>query len=1345
MKLQEKWTRDDYHNRRLHDWKPTPLIYPCETTEKDALHALKNAFTPLPPLKKLEAEAIENNTFIEIATPVPAGMVAFLENTAERCTSPTTKHSRQGMQGARHWVQRVATPEQVFRRLTDGYGISLMFGERFHQFIRNSNNWRGISGTMLDIDVFKENAEALEQRLIAKGELDKDQIKQRLQANERYPLPVYSLDELLSRYPLLARICSFIMPSASSLHEGRPFKARGIVLFDEPITDQRIYRAFGDILCGEIDCIPANVTKNPVSVGFGNTHNAPQAHYNTDTDKAWIAEARHTAAEAGKQEAQARKAQQKRRAERKQRNAKRQDTLNGHNGHCTGENISAFIETCDAMREMESTGLLKRGKGNEYRWHAASSDRSCELMGDGVLHIFSHTMQDASPAGEGEPVNAHRFYLYQLTGLDITLDSDKPKCREYLFEKGYGNDPKAFTPAVRPPKLTRTPPAQHSDPTPAAQHNTLDENTEHRVEATKRFISSNETELLQIQLVRDDTGTGKTQTALETAAAHRKRTLSLAETTDLAAQQTDTALSLGFTDTLHIKGRGTNYDESGVADIPSAERTAEHFDKVVCPQNDEVEKIRRAPHRLPAQWYCHSQCHLKEPCLKQGYLSQFVGLGDKDFIVTANPNLFFDPNLHAYLNGLVSTEKAEPTEIDYAFDAMMGTDTDTKKETDTDTANPLEYGIIDDYTINTLFTDIVFSEAEFKTLKQAWAGTPTGDFAGKVLKAFKKKKPHKIMKALRKAIDQTAEHHTEIAERLTQHARHGTVTTSTLPEKAYLATKMVEYIDGGKQFIPSDYQPTHDEVMALASELPSVEKSPLIETTHADRDAQVIALHQDGKDKDAIHKKTGISPDTIVRIVKHSEKHKGVDQPPPRIKSTYIDNRLENIRKAYAYKALRKEGIPCIQPDSLDGDIAIGTQVIVPHAYTTALAACVKLADLTPRWQRNVTPVQLLKMLFDYTKNDKNAPISKRYTLGNESEKPNAVIEFSIPPQAPVGTGIKKLTMLSATTDTADVRNALDGQPVTFSDFTGQPLPHADGVQVYQYPDARLTSASIFEYETENDKRLLQEKPVGLTETAEKRIAKLNQFAKDTDGLTAFISYKEFTEQFKEHLDGFKVVRHYDKMAGLNLDGLKLLVVFGYPKVKHDVVIAQARKQYATDTEPLPKGDKHKTDDNGKHISEYEQLTEVDTYSENGLYITERRYINTRLEKIRRQLATDKLKQAVGRARLIRWTDTTTIIFTNTPIKNTTARAVFFSDAALETAEQPRGLGEAQQRIDTAIENGDVEAVMEATGKSRSTAYRQTQPARDQQKAAQDQQKADRDAQIITLHRASEKLPCHQK
>ena len=82
-----------------------------------------------------------------------------------------------------------------------------------------------------------------------------------------------------------------MIPSASSLYQGRPFKARGVILYPEPITDQRIYRAFGDILCGELDCIPANVTKNPVAVGFGNTHNAAQAYRNETVDTVWIADA----------------------------------------------------------------------------------------------------------------------------------------------------------------------------------------------------------------------------------------------------------------------------------------------------------------------------------------------------------------------------------------------------------------------------------------------------------------------------------------------------------------------------------------------------------------------------------------------------------------------------------------------------------------------------------------------------------------------------------------------------------------------------------------------------------------------------------------------------------------------------------------------------------------------------------------------------------------------------------------------------------------------------------------------------------------------------------------------
>ena len=60
----------------------------------------------------MEARAVEKKGQVQIDVPIPAGYIAFLENTAEQCTNPQTKHSREGMQGARHWVQRVDTPDR---------------------------------------------------------------------------------------------------------------------------------------------------------------------------------------------------------------------------------------------------------------------------------------------------------------------------------------------------------------------------------------------------------------------------------------------------------------------------------------------------------------------------------------------------------------------------------------------------------------------------------------------------------------------------------------------------------------------------------------------------------------------------------------------------------------------------------------------------------------------------------------------------------------------------------------------------------------------------------------------------------------------------------------------------------------------------------------------------------------------------------------------------------------------------------------------------------------------------------------------------------------------------------
>lgn len=389
-----------------------------------------------------------------------------------------------------------------------------------------------------------------------------------------------------------------------------------------------------------------------------------------------------------------------------------------------------------------------------------------------------------------------------------------------------------------------------------------------------------------------------------------------------------------------------------------------------------------------------------------------------------------------------------------------------------------------------------------------------------------------------------------------------------------------------------------------------------------------------------------------------------------------------------------------------------------PYPPVKALIAGVPLQEITPVWQKEATPIGLIEILVNSVRaNDKNAPISRNYRAG---ETPDAVITFSIPPQAPVGI-IPQIAMLSATSDTDDVKRAFDYQDVSFSEHIGGTLQWADGVKVYQYQDARLTSASIFEYRKNTDgKRILQEAPIGLTPTATERIAKLNSWAAEIDGLTAFISYKEFTEApFDDFVSNFNVVTHFDKVAGLNFDGLKYLVILGYPKVDHEAVMTHARTQYAADSEPLPKGS-------------YDELTETDTFTNDGLTITERRYKDPRLEKIRSQLASEKLQQAIGRGRHAVWTDTQSIIFTTAPTAQITERAELFSNAAFKNATAPSDLPDAMQRIQNAIDTGNVQAVMETTGVSKRTAERQT---KDQRKQA----KAERDAQIIALHEQGKK------
>ena len=571
-----KWKAEDYgQHRQFQDWTPPKRVYPADAQEKDALRALKYKFQPLPPYKEMETHAIEQETLVSLEIPIPTAQIAFLENTAEKCTSPETKHSAAGMQSAKHWVQRVDTPIGMFSRLTDGYGVSLMFGERCHQFIRNSNNWRGSSGCLLDIDVFRD------------------------EKHPNAPEPVYSQDELLQRYPLLSQICSLLLPSASSLYEGRPFKARGIVFFQTPITDQRVYRAFGDILCAELDCIPANVTKNPVAVGFGNTHNAHDAWIKLKTDADWIQAAIEQAESDVLSKTKKRNREQKEKAERAEHYRKQ------HNTHGERDPLREFIEQCDPVAEMIREGLLTPGKGTEYRWHESDHDRSCAIHNN-VIHIFSHSMSTASPAPELEPVNAHRFYLYQMAGLDLTKDNEKAKCREFLFQRGYGSDPKEWDKrAQRQEKRYHV----NSD----VYHDTSDITTERNrnkkaLEDWIQTVYNSETK--ELLVLGSAAGTAKTTIAITTPA----NLLYISKTTEEADQVFQVLFDAGE-DAIRHRSRLYNRDHENWDTLPLGLGTHER----PCFQPELCNLYAQRGH--PTHEVC-KRCRVYSECKADGWLSQ---------------------------------------------------------------------------------------------------------------------------------------------------------------------------------------------------------------------------------------------------------------------------------------------------------------------------------------------------------------------------------------------------------------------------------------------------------------------------------------------------------------------------------------------------------------------------------------------------------------------------------------------------------------------------------------------------------------------------------------------------
>ena len=736
--------------------------------------------------------------------------------------------------------------------------------------------------------------------------------------------------------------------------------------------------------------------------------------------------------------------------------------------------------------------------------------------------------------------------------------------------------------------------AQVDSKTPS-ETQTLQENTEHRETAITDTLNAalGKTHKTHITLVTDVTGSGKSHATLAKAKSMGKRPITLLPHKALADQAVALANDVGFCFPFHLKGRGQNWHDSEIADIPIEDRTDALFEKNLCIRVDELEK--HTEKRLPAGEYCFKCCPFLDNC---EYWKQYEKVSTSDALMVCTPNLLFNPELLGFLRRL--TKGTSPTTEEDAITAALGSPLQN--------IDDFDMAVIDDYSVASLYNEQHVTLTELKKLVRNWEGYALSSFAEKLAQVFFKDSPAEIYKQIETILTELdTRTRDKLRKQMIKHPRWGTLETAEIP----LASK---------------------ETKDLLSKCD-------------------IIFQDGGRAKVAIDEAAF----------------------------------LELIRKQ----------IPAVR---CQVDWKVGDRVMIPYMPFEALKAGITLSDLSPVWQRRWTLLHQLQHFIQGVQTAENAPVK----IEGET------LHFTTPPRA--SSLIPKIFLLSATVDPKAVRKTFGKQRgIKWTKLSGKPIEWAKGVEVYQYAEHRITSASTFEYQTDTDgKRKLQSAPIALTTTAEKRFEKLNNYAKNINRTSLFISYKDIADiqAFKDRLNAFDIVTHFDRIAGLNIKDLGLLLIYGYPKVRHQDVLDAARIQFAHSNAPLPEGS-------------YEELTETETVTENGLIVTERRYEDKRLEEIRHQLVTDKLIQAVGRARLPRWENTTTLIFTNAPIPSITHRAMLFSGKAFNASSTPQDLPKAMADIDAAEHEGDAKVVAKLESVSERTAYRRTENARKAKKQSE--------------------------
>lgn len=385
--------------------------------------------------------------------------------------------------------------------------------------------------------------------------------------------PPESLDELLSRFPAIPKVFSWIGESVSSRSALKPeLRFRLMLILPEPFfkTAGEDKPAGWEVMAREIcelfPFIDPGVARDATRFSFGNGRKDAISVFFEDGDGVSIADVRRWKALG----TEAKTAERERR-ERKPR--RKRGVRAGGSGMSPRD---AFLEDdIDALLRAQGCTHISL---SYWHFHKSGPGKSFELSYETradltpavrwYLKPFSSSMKESLPpsAAEDKPINAHRWVFYQLTGLDFPAAGDTRAwmvVQRKLAELGYGEFTergKGGNQTERAQKRARQAILKREvgvDKASAVEKEIILSTVRETLQGKLREWVSDGASPVRFLLVRADTGIGKTTAVVTTVERllHVSPTAVLADEAHASALTAETAR---LQRAMSVKNQGCN-------------------------------------------------------------------------------------------------------------------------------------------------------------------------------------------------------------------------------------------------------------------------------------------------------------------------------------------------------------------------------------------------------------------------------------------------------------------------------------------------------------------------------------------------------------------------------------------------------------------------------------------------------------------------------------------------------------------------------------------------------------------------------------------------------------------